>query len=233
MPESRKRDFETHEIQRVLSDQESMWDGFKYGKPGVYAEYFNDFYTYLASDWTITTTEGGAGSATEALTDEVGGVLLITNAAGDDDLDSLQLGAESFLPAAGKKIYYETRFKVSDTGDSEYLHGLVVTDTTPLAHANGITFRSDDDDDLLDFRSSVASANDDDSAIHTMADGVYVKVGFRVNGLDSIDYFVNDVKKGSVNSVPSTEMRPTLHLQNGSASARNMSIDYIFCAQER
>ncbi len=31
--------------------------------PHKYHAYFNDFDTYLASDWTITTTEDGTGSA--------------------------------------------------------------------------------------------------------------------------------------------------------------------------
>ena len=41
--------------------------------PQKYHSYFNDFDTYLASDWTITTTEDGTGSATEALADGDGG----------------------------------------------------------------------------------------------------------------------------------------------------------------
>ena len=40
MPESRKIDHETFEINRAASDQESMWDGFKFGVPGAYATYF-------------------------------------------------------------------------------------------------------------------------------------------------------------------------------------------------
>ena len=37
--------------------------------PKSIISYFNDFDTYLASDWTITTTEGGSGDASEALAD--------------------------------------------------------------------------------------------------------------------------------------------------------------------
>ena len=42
--------------------------------PQKYHTYFNDFDTYLASDWTITTTEGGSGNASEALGDGDGGL---------------------------------------------------------------------------------------------------------------------------------------------------------------
>jgi len=41
--------------------------------PTQWHTYFNDFDTYVAGEWTITTTEGGAGSATEALADVDGG----------------------------------------------------------------------------------------------------------------------------------------------------------------
>ena len=35
--------------------------------------YHNDFMTYNSGDWTITTTEAGTGSATEAVTSSAGG----------------------------------------------------------------------------------------------------------------------------------------------------------------
>ena len=52
--------------------------------------YFNDFMTYNSGDWTVTTTEAGTTPA-EAITSGAGGQLLLTNAAGDNDLDFLQL----------------------------------------------------------------------------------------------------------------------------------------------
>src|SRR5688572_27558300 len=71
--------------------------------PTKWHTYFNDFDTFVVADWTITTTEAGAGSATEALTDADGGVLLITNDAADNDADFFQKVGESFLLAAGKR----------------------------------------------------------------------------------------------------------------------------------
>ena len=65
--------------------------------------YFNDFMTYNSGDWTVTTTEAGTGSATEAVTSSAGGALLLTNAAGDNDLDFLQLKGEAFRLSASKK----------------------------------------------------------------------------------------------------------------------------------
>ena len=56
----------------------------------LFYQYSNDFMTYASGDFTITTTEAGTGSATEALTSGAGGQLLLTNAAGDNALDFLQ-----------------------------------------------------------------------------------------------------------------------------------------------
>ena len=60
-----------------------------YLDPFKYVTYANDFFTYHADEWTITTTEAGTGSATEALASGSGGLLLVTNAAGVNDLDFL------------------------------------------------------------------------------------------------------------------------------------------------
>ena len=57
--------------------------------------YHNDFLTYHADEWTITTTEAGSGNASEALGDGDGG-LLITNDDADNDNDFLQLVKEGF-----------------------------------------------------------------------------------------------------------------------------------------
>ncbi len=39
-----------------------------YPSDQTYYMYQNDFFTYNSGDWTITTTEAGTGSATEAVT---------------------------------------------------------------------------------------------------------------------------------------------------------------------
>ena len=77
-------------------DKDTTLGKFKAPAPHKYHTYFNDFDTYLASDWTITTTEDGTGSATEALADGDGGLLLVPNAAGDNAHDLFHLVKEGF-----------------------------------------------------------------------------------------------------------------------------------------
>ena len=105
-----------------------------------YHEYFNDFDAYLASDWTITTTEAGTGSATEALGDGDGGLLVVTNAAGDNDHDFFQLVKEGFKYEADKQLAFFARRKTSDADASDVVAGLQLTDTTPLDVTDGIFF---------------------------------------------------------------------------------------------
>jgi len=214
-----------------------MWDDYEFGADrSKYAEFMDDFFKYAAGDWSITTTEdGGGGDASEAITDEVGGVLLITNDNGASDLDQLQLVGESVKPAAGKKIWFEARFKVGDVSSSSVLVGLAVTDTSLVASApaNGIYFRSDGDG-ILDFASNASSVESAETGLHTMADGIYIKVGFKVVGTGLIEYWVNNVKKGSVTTnIPTTEMRLSLAITNGTTAAETMSVDYARIVQER
>ena len=82
--------------------------------PSSWHVWFDDFDKFTAGDWTITTVELGAGSATEAISNADGGVLLVTNAAGDNDSDFFNYGSETFLFEAGKKIVFKARVKVSD-----------------------------------------------------------------------------------------------------------------------
>lgn len=115
-------------------------------------EYKEDFMTLNTGHWTITTVEAGAGSASEALDDAVGGVLKITNDDADNDSDQFQKIGEAFKLASGKPLYFEMRFKVSDSVQSDLLLGLCVADATLIPGvSDGVYFRSDDGDANLDF----------------------------------------------------------------------------------
>lgn len=204
--------------------------------PTRFHTYFNDFDTYVAGDWTITTTEAGAGSASEALTDGDGGLLLITNDAADNDADFFQLSAETFKFEAGKKLWFKARFKVSDVTDSDFVFGLQITDTAPLSVSDGVFFQKDDGDAKLDFHVEKDSTDTAASDIHTMVDDTFVELAFFYNGKDAIDYYVDGVKLGSsaVTNLPNDEdLTISFGIQNGEAVAKTMTIDYIFVAKER
>jgi hypothetical protein len=199
--------------------------------------YFNDFMTYNSGDWTITTTEDGTGSATEAITSGAGGQFLITNAAGDNDADFFNLKGESFLITGSKRAYFSARFKVSDATQSDFVMGLQITDTTPLAVSDGIFFIKDDGDTNLDFIVEKDSTSTDTTAIHTMADDTFVTVAFFVDPDTSlVHYSVNNAEPVGVvntNLPDNEELTISFGIQNGAAAAKTMTIDYVTAIVER
>ena len=202
--------------------------------------YFNDFTTYVAGDWTITTTEGGTGNASEALTNVAGGALLITNDDADNDSDEFQLAVESFKFASGKKSWFKTRFKVSDATQSDWIIGLCITDTTLIdAMSDGVYFKKDDGDASIDFALELNGSATEASGIATQSDDTFVTLGWYFDGdtTNGIKYYVDGTHKGTqttmTNLCTDEELAVSFALQNGAAAAKTMTLDYIFAAQER
>jgi len=211
-------------------DRNTMWDDFKFGKPGIYSAYEEDFHVYTAGDFTITST----GSGSRAVTDGVGGLLLITTGGTNDNSEEFQLKSETFLPAAGKEIFYEARFKVEDADDCDFFMGLADTDTEVIdGVSDGIYFKSDDGDANVDFGTMNTSVGSLEGAVGTILDDTFIKVGFKVVGVSSVEAWINDSKVATLTTlIPTTELTVSFALQTGSANARTMTLDRINAFQE-
>ncbi len=203
----------------------------------LFYQYSNDFMTYASGDFTITTTEAGTGSATEALTSGAGGQLLLTNAAGDNDLDFLQLKGESFSLSSSKRAFFNARFKVSDATQSDVVIGLQITDTTPLAVSDGVYFMKDDGDTNLDFHIEKDGTDTTTAAVTTLADDTFVDVGFFIDpNTSQVSYFIGSATPVGVvntNLPDNEELTVSFGIQNGEAAAKTMTIDYINVICER
>lgn len=206
-----------------------------------YFEFFNDFTRptdYDTNDWTLTTVEAGASSATEAIGNIAGGVLVVTNDAADDDSDFFQLAKETFKWTTGKALEFEMRFKISDATQSDFVAGLQITDTTPLAVSDGIYFQKDDGDAHLDFHVTKNATSTDLLSITDLVNDTWIKIGFYYDGVDAdkIQVFINDVRAGAValTNVPDDEeLTVSFGIQNGEAVSKVLSVDYIRVVQER
>lgn len=206
-----------------------------------YYEFFNDFLRptdYDTNDWTLTTTEAGAGSATEAIGNLAGGVLVVTNDAADNDLDFFQSTKEVFKFVSGKALEFEARFKVLEVLQCDFVIGLQITDSTMLDVTDGIFFQKDDGDALLDFHVEKDNTSTDVAGVHTMVADTYVKVGFYYDGDDDhlMQIFINDVRVGAaaLTNVPDDEeLTVSFGIQNGQAVANVLSLDYIRVVGER
>ena len=205
--------------------------------PAKYHTYHNDFDTYLASDWTITTTEGGSGNASEALGDGDGGLLVLTNDDADNDNDFLQLVKEGFKYETGKQLAFNARFKTSDADASDVVMGLQLTDPSPLNVTDGIFFLLTDGSTTLQFiveKDSTQSTLDLPTA---MADDTFMTVGFVYDPRDQLFHvFQNNAEVGTVvstNAPDDEELTVSFGIQNGAAAAKVMTIDYVTAMKER
>ena len=200
-------------------------------------KFFDDFDKFTAAEWTITTTEAGAGDATEAIGDADGGVLVITNDAGDNDLDFIQSLNETFKFEVGKRLYFEARFKVLEVIQCDVRIGLIIKDTTLLDVTDGIYFGTDDGDALLDFSVEKNNTATLTAGVATLVANTFITVGFYYDGSSSdIDIIVNGETVGSsvlTNMVDDEELAITFGIQNGEAVANVLSIDYILAMKER
>ena len=205
--------------------------------PHKYHTYFNDFDTYLASDWTITTTEDGTGSATEALADGDGGLLLVTNAAGDNDLDFFQLVKEGYKYESGKQLAFHMRFKTNDATQTDIVAGLQLTDTSPLDVTDGIFFLKADGAATISFIVEKNSTQSTLTLPNSLADDTFMTLGFVYDPKDQkFHVFQNNVLAGTVvstNAPDNEELALSFGIQNGAAAAKTLTVDYIGASKER
>jgi len=211
--------------------------------PIKYHVYHEDFDKYTASDWVITTTEGGSGAATEALGDGDGGLLVVTNDDADDDSDEFQWAGgsggviESFKYEAAKGLYFKTRFKVSDATQSDFAIGLIITDTTIIdGVTDGIFFEKDDASTSInliikkDSTETTVSCGD-------AADDTFMTLGFYYDPrIRKFSVYKDNVKVGSAvntNAPDDEELAVSFAIQNGEAAAKVMTLDYISAGKER
>jgi len=214
--------------------------------PTKLVTFWDDFAPYTAADWVKTATSVGTGTSAAAQSDTyVGGAVVITNAANEDDSlwcqhshDGGTNDLEAWRIQSGKKAWFKAKFQGDDVDQTTYMVGIHITATDPLdtAPTDGIWFQSDDGDGDIDFHIVKDSVYTTASAISTMTDATDVTVGFYWDGVDTIHYFVDDVEQGTLSSgtIPDDEyMAISFGCQNGEAVANTMTVDYIMAAIER
>lgn len=214
-----------------------------YLDPTKYTTYFNDFLTYHADEWTITTTEAGSGAATEALASGAGGWLLITNDDADNDLDFLQLKGEAFKYVATKNMFFKARFKVSDATQSDFVMGLGITDTSPLDTTDGFFFLKSDGAATMDFLIEKDNSATTNSSVATVSDDTFLTAAFHYNpygtstNAGAFEIFIDDALVATettlTNATDDEDLTISFGIQNGAAAAKTMTVDYIFAAVER
>lgn len=188
--------------------------------------------TLLDEQWH--TYDAGATAGDYVLTQATTGAAAISTAApGVLELDSdsttatqgvqIQRAKSSFVPVAGSDIWAEFEFKIVDTFDkAEVFVGLSEVDTTIIASsanssANHIGWEITNDDGVLLFCGEKAGARGT-AAAATIAEDTYIRLGFYVSGVTSIQQYVNGVATGSAlatANVPVVRLVPSFACQSG------------------
>lgn len=206
--------------------------------PTRYHTWFNDFDSYTAGDWTVTSV--GAGG-TRAIGNLDGGILVVTNTALAPDSTYLQWAGgsgatkETFKFVAGKKLWFKSRFKLSDALESVFFMGLAITDTTPLDATDGVYMIKADGAAALS--TSITKASTTTSmATGTLVTDTYAEAGFYYDGKQTFSSFFNgnEIASAAYTNMPTTEeLSLTFGVGNGEAVAKVLSVDYMFVAKER
>lgn len=209
---------------------------------GIY--FFDDFMGPIdvttGDGWTLTQVDTKGSIAGDATAQ--GGVLTVTSATGDsaDDGINAQLKNCMVKPASGVKIYFEARVKMSDATQQYYI-GLSGVDTTIIASGVmddtvdkcGFYHEAASTDNKISAISSRTSSEEKDADVADNTDGTYVKLGFIIDGLTRVDYYVNGVNVGNcvdTSDIPNAVMCLSAVAQYESADGV-MSIDWVRIAQ--
>lgn len=113
-----------------------MFAGMGVENPFFYHQFYDDFdVPLLSSGWTVTASTGTAANASGD-----GGVTVLTTTGAIGNFASIQRPTATFMPVAGKKLYFVARLLMSDIVGGSVIAGLYPAGSvTPfVSPANGI-----------------------------------------------------------------------------------------------
>jgi hypothetical protein len=215
--------------------------------PSVGFVFFEDFTGPMQGDATATTNLDGwtcTQSTTGAVNmlDEAGGILEIDSASATVTQGLNVQATESviFTPAADKDIWFETRVRVDEALTAELFFGLSVADTSIIAtsansSANHIGWQCVTDDGVLLFSAEKAGAGATKSS-NTLVEDTFVRLGFKVNGVTDIEFWVDDAKQSTTHvtaNIPIVAMCPSFVCQSDGSQDPIVGLDYVKCVQLR
>lgn len=190
--------------------------------------------TAFDAEWTVTRVEGGAGESTVTRTDAVGGALLITTDAAENDGINMQGIGEAFELTADQVLYFGAfGVQMSDATQSDLFIGLAVTDTDILGGVtDSIGFRKVDGSTTLSFVVEKDSA-ETTGTVTTLAANTPIDLEFYWDGT-GLEFFLNgaSVATPAVTNLPNDEfLRKSIHFLTGEAVIKTFQIDRLAIVQ--
>jgi len=204
--------------------------------------YEEDFYTFVAGQWTETDVQG---ANTVAVVEGDGGIITLLTAGADDDEVQLQkiaagISVENILFDPDKRFFVEILATLSEVLLSEILIGFSITDTTLLAgHSDGLSFRKAEATGLVTLvseKNSVEVSGD----VGTIVDATAFRLQAYYDGQGS-DGRLYGALNGTVGSFstpdasfPNDELLTvSFAVRAGEAAAKTLTMDRIVVIQER
>lgn len=180
-------------------------------------------------DWVLTQSVAGAAAISTAAT----AVLeLDSNSTTSTQGANLQRVKSVFVPAAGKDLWFECSVKIVDTFDKvELFVGMSDVETAIIASSanasdNHIGWQCVTDDGVLLFSGEKAGTGATRAAA-TIAEDTYIKLGFKVNGVTTVDQYINGVLTGTATAtanIPIVALVPSFVCQSAGTNDPIMHI---------
>jgi hypothetical protein len=221
--------------------------------PSVFHSIFDDFNnpaTATTSEVQAWTDLNDGATGTNAFQDVPGGLYNVVTTATLDDYHAMSSVNKIFQLASGKKLWFESRFKVAEaaTNASTWWAGLTDTTTTggmqtgalgPLASFDGFLFYKLQGAMAVNFQLSDAGVKGTQAGIATSVTNTFVRVGAHYDGGTKIFPYV-DVGAGWVAGTaqtvaPGTQavVRAIFGVKAGGANAETLQMDYFKMLQLR
>lgn len=196
--------------------------------------FWDDFDTFNTNKWVITKTQVGA---TQALTDGDGGWILLTNTTAASDTNQLANTNKPITLDSTKKHWFKAKFKANTNNTSVFL-GIGDSTTGPVGSIHRLlVYTPNPGVNRLDFYQQNGSGSTTTQIGQTATTDIttFTTVGWYYNGVNTFYVFINDVlvlTQPSVN-FPTNDLCVQFAIQAMAGVANNLTVDYIFFAQER
>ena len=193
-----------------------------------------------AEDYVITNATAGTAALDAAAQNGV--ILLDSNSTTATQGIQIQRTAAQFVPAAGRTILFETRVKIADTATGpELFLGLANIDTTIIASSvvsttSHVGFSSITDNNVLLGLAEKAGVAATGVTTTTLVDDTWATLGFKINGLTDITYYVNGAAVNKISTainIPTVAMAPSFVCQSGGTTDPILHIDWWKCQSTR
>lgn len=209
--------------------------------------YFNDFNTYAAADWTVTTVN----SSTSALIAGNGGILRLLTGATDTNYHGITKNPAAFVITPGCQAWFAASFAISSATTTSFVIGL--TNGGPSAPTDGVYFtKADASTDV--YGVIRASSTSTTTAVLTTQTAAAMTLGWYYNGSvvnPAITWWSSSGltascerpkfggamvgKTTTMTNLPatSTNLAPQVYLITTSGSAtKNIALDWLLTATE-